>query len=373
MLMMRWDVPIFPVRLPEPVRQHAILGNAIEHAVRSHDGRVHGAREDQRSDGDDERMKGEPQPERAGQAHGQAADQILQIFAPHAVGNDHDGEKRYEGSEEQAVDENNQARFFQIRKLGSFDFAIHLRERFFAAHRQDGMSDADKHGDHGNHAHDLAAVKPAERPLVQLNIGRRRKRRKVCAANPNGVRAPHDQDDHHHRGDLHDFQGLIAGFMHALYIFPPEKKRDQYGEKRGRRILRKHDARVKVGEELVEEPGQVLPRGYAADRAGQNVVEHQRRNGEFRERSSQRFLDHAVDAPAHEHAAAFHVHRAHAVGEQHHAKNEPGRGLPDETLGFAPGVVGGGRQVVQNNGRRAPEGNERQHGRRGHNDARYGY
>ena len=70
----------FAVRLPEPVGQHAILGNAIEHAVRSHDGRVHGAREDQRSHRDDERMKAEPQRERAHQIHGQAANQILQIL-----------------------------------------------------------------------------------------------------------------------------------------------------------------------------------------------------------------------------------------------------------------------------------------------------
>ena len=133
------------------------------------------------------------------------------------------------------------------------------------------------------------------------------------------------------------------------------------------------DAHMKVGEQLVEKAGQILPRGNAADRPGQNVVEHQRRDGKFRQRPAQRFLDHAVHAAAHEHAAAFDVHRAHAVGEQHDAENEPGRRLPDEALGFATRVVGRGGQVVQDNRGRAPKGDERQHGRRGHDDAWYGY
>ncbi len=45
------------VRLPEPVRQDAIFGDAIEHAVRAHDRRVHGSRQDERPDDNDKTVE----------------------------------------------------------------------------------------------------------------------------------------------------------------------------------------------------------------------------------------------------------------------------------------------------------------------------
>ena len=45
--------------------------------------------------------------------------------------------------------------------------------------------------------------------------------------------------------------------------------------------------------------------------------------GQLGERAAQGFLDHAINAAAREHAAAFHVHRAHRKAEQHDAENEP--------------------------------------------------
>ncbi len=69
------------MRLPEPVRKHAVLGNAIQHAVRADDRRIHRARQNQRSHGHHEHVERQPQRERPGQTHGQSADQILQILA----------------------------------------------------------------------------------------------------------------------------------------------------------------------------------------------------------------------------------------------------------------------------------------------------
>ena len=42
------------MRLEEPVGQHAVLGDAVEHAVGADDGRVDGAGKDQEADDDDE-------------------------------------------------------------------------------------------------------------------------------------------------------------------------------------------------------------------------------------------------------------------------------------------------------------------------------
>ena len=125
-----------------------------------------------------------------------------------------------------------------------------------------------------------------------------------------------------------------------------------------------------VDQQFADQAGEILARGDAADRAGQNVVEHQRGNAEFGERAAQSALDRAIHAPAHEHAAAFHVHGANGIRKQHDGQDEPRRGLADEAFGFAARVIGGGGQVVQNDGGGAPERNERQERRGGNDDAR---
>ena len=50
---------------------------------------------------------------------------------------------------------------------------------------------------------------------------------------------------------------------------------------------------------------------------GQDVVEHQGRDGELGEEAAHRLLDDAVDAAADEQRAAFDVDRAHGVAEEH--------------------------------------------------------
>ena len=120
---------------------------------------------------------------------------------------------------------------------------------------------------------------------------------------------------------------------------------------------------VRVGEEFVDDADQILPSRNAADWAGQHVVEHQSRNREFGKRSAEGFLDHAVHAAAHEHAAAFDVNRAHGVREQHDAQDEPRCGFADELLSFTAGVIGRRRQVVEYDSRGTPERNEGKHRR----------
>ncbi len=213
---------------------------------------------------------------------------------------------------------------------------------------------------------------PSDR-LSRMMLEGQGKGRKMRPADPYRVGTPDNQQGHHDGGYLHNLQCLVAGFGNALDIFPPEIQSDADGETRGRRILGEDNANVKIGEQLVHQSGQVLPRGHAADRAGQNIIEHQGRYGKFRERPAERFLDHAIHAATHEHAAALDIHGANAVGKQHHAQDEPGRRLPDKALRLAARVIRGRRQVIQNNGGCAPEGDKRQHGGRRHDDPGDGY
>ena len=88
-------------------------------------------------------------------------------------------------------------------------------------------------------------------------------------------------------------------------------------------------------------PAMYWPGRHAADRPGQHVVEQQRRDRQLRQRAAHRLLDDAVDAAAHEHRRALDVERPDGVGEEHHAEDEPGRGLADGLLGDAADVEGG--------------------------------
>ena len=163
---------------------------------------------------------------------------------------------------------------------------------------------------------------------------------------------------------------FAAGFRNAFDIFPPEIERDGDGHRGSSGVHVQMKTKAGVMEKLVDNADEVLSGGNTADRAGKDVVKHQRGNGEFGECAAQRFLYDAIHAAAHEHAAAFHVNSSYRVGKQHDAQDEPGRRLADELLGLATCVIGGRSQVIEDNRRGAPERNESQHGRGGHEDFR---
>ena len=178
-------------------------------------------------------MENQPRPDRALQAHGQAADQVFEEALAHIVGNDHHREKRNERGEHQAVDENDQAGFAQVLELGAFDFAIHLGERFFSAHGQDGMAERDEDGDDAEHVWEAAVREPAERAGSQAQIAGMRPRRQRGVPHDHGVNTPGDQHDHHHGDQLHDVQRFFARFGNALGVFPPEVHRHDDGKSSG--------------------------------------------------------------------------------------------------------------------------------------------
>ena len=113
-------------------------------------------------------------------------------------------------------------------------------------------------------------------------------------------------------------------------------------------------------EHVAEQADEILPGGDGADRPGQDVIEHQRADGEFGEPAADGALDDFVNAAAGEHRAAFHVHGGDRIAEEHDAEDEPGRGLADGLLADAADVIGGAGQIAEDDGGGPPEADERQ-------------
>ena len=216
------------------------------------------------------------------------------------------------------------------------DFAVHLGHRLLAAHGQDRVAEPDQDADQADGVRQIGVAQPAQGIGGVNDGGARRQGRQVRAVHVQRVAAPRNHDHDHHRGDVHDAQGLLARLVNALDVLPPEINGDQRGKNRGGEVHGQHQRGVHVIQQLVQEADQIQTRRHAADRPGQNVVKHQRRDGDLRQRAAHRFLHHAVHAAAHEHAAALDVHRAHRVGQAHDGQDEPGPGFPIKCSAIAP-------------------------------------
>ena len=138
------------VRLLEPTGEHAVFRHAIQNAIRTHDGSVLRARQNQHAHQHHEAVKQQLQARRSGQVHGDAADEVGEIIRANLVGDDHHREERNQRGEQQAVDENHQPGLLQVLQLGMFDLAVDLGQRFFAAHGQHGVPEADEEDDPGD-------------------------------------------------------------------------------------------------------------------------------------------------------------------------------------------------------------------------------
>src|SRR5579864_3504757 len=116
------------MRAPEPIRQDAIFGDAIQNAIGANDRRIDGAGEDEHSHDNHEGVKSETQVERSRKVHGQTADQVLIKVRTGPIGDDHYGENGNERSEQEAVNYDEKRGLFQVGELGMLYFAVDLRE-----------------------------------------------------------------------------------------------------------------------------------------------------------------------------------------------------------------------------------------------------
>ena len=187
-------------------------------------------------------------------------------------------------------------------------------------------------------------------------------RRQMCAPYPERIAAPNEHNADHSAGHIHDAKRFFARLVNALNVFPPEIDGDDNGEYCRTAIHRKADASMKMFQQLIQHSDQVQACRHTADRTGQNVIEHQRRDGELGQRGTHRLLDHAIHAATDEHAATLDVKRRYRTGKQHNPKDEPGRRLADEVLGDCARVEGRRTHIVEHNCGYAPKRNECEHG-----------
>ena len=211
------------------------------------------------------------------------------------------------------------------------------------------------------------------------------------AADKNRVAAPDQHHDHHDGGDLHDAESLVAGLLNALDVLPPvigggydgKEDGEVVGIEMQRLVTGAYQRRRQPAmllcddQQLVDEPGNVLPGGNAGDRPRQDVIEHQGRDADLGEGAAKRLLYDAIDAAAREHGTAFDVNRANGEAEEHDRENEPWRGGADRLFRNAAGVEGRRGHVIENDRSGTPEGDECEHHGRCHNQTyavrRWGY
>ncbi len=356
------------MRLLKGVGQDAVFRDAVEHAVGADDRSILRAGENQDPDQHDEAVEDEPRPERTPEVHGDAADQVAEIFRADFVGNNHHREEGSQSGEEKRINADNHRCLLQVLQLGVGDFAVDLGQCFFAAHGEHRMSESDEHDEQGEVAEPgvLEGGQPAQRFVVQGDAVLQRIGWNLERSVKEGDGAPQDQNDHHDGGDHHDLDRFGRGLVHALSVLPPEINGDQDAEDRGKGVVVEIMKRVvEIDCGVLNEAGEVLSGDHGAERAGQDVIEEKRGDRELGEGSAHGPPHHAVNSAADEHAGGFDVERANAVREQHDREDEPGCALADDLLGVAANVVRGGAQVGEHDGRGTPERDEaQQHGGR---------
>src|ERR1700687_1511143 len=143
------------------------------------------------------------------------------------------------------------------------------------------MAQADKDSDDAGKTREVHAVEPTHRIGPELQVTGVRDGRERGVAHQDGVNAPANQDDDHDGRNLHDAHGFLAGFVDALDVVPPEVNGADNRKAGSAKIGRDVKSNVDVVGGFVEQAGDVLAGGHAADGAGQNVVEHQGRNTEL--------------------------------------------------------------------------------------------
>ena len=227
------------MRLAEPVGENAVFRNAVENAVGTDDRGIDRARKDQEADHHHEGRGKQPQQQRAVLIHGEAGDQVVLVNRdPHRVRNDHHEQQRREPGKDEAVNRDDDGGALQVLQLGMGQFAVDLGQRFLAAHGQHGMAEGDQDAENGEFrgqtVRQVGVLQKAQRFVAELQAVGSRQRHGLVALLHQGNGRPAQQDDHHHRGDLHYPQGLLAGFLNPLGVLPPEVRWSRPGQIRPR-------------------------------------------------------------------------------------------------------------------------------------------
>ncbi len=209
-----------PMRLAEPVGQHAVFGDAHQHAGRTDDRGIDRAGKNQEADDHDKNAEDNPQHLRPDHVHRQAGDQVVAVNRhAHRVGDQHHRQQRTDAGEEEAVDRDHDRGALQVLELGMLDLAVDLGQRFLAAHGQHRMAEGHQDAEQAQHRRQLGVPRKPSASLLKCRFDGTWQRRQIGPDVEGRIDPPAQQDHHHDRGDLHDFQGLVAGFLDALQMF----------------------------------------------------------------------------------------------------------------------------------------------------------
>ena len=246
------------MRLAEPVGEHAVFGDAHEHAGGADHRGVDGSGENEEADDDDEDAEGDAEKLGADHEHGNAGDEVVLVNVGALICRDeHGGEQRDSAGEDERVDGDDDGRALEVLELGMLDFAVYLGERFFSAHGQDGVAEGHQDAKDAEDGNELGSLEEAECIVREVQVGGCGRRGQVNAADANGVDAPEEQNDHHDGGDLHDAQGLVAGFLDALDVLPPVINGDDGSEDGGGVIDVELEGQAVGVDERLREPAMV--------------------------------------------------------------------------------------------------------------------
>src|SRR5260370_16966803 len=98
------------------------------------------------------------------------------------------------------------------------EFAVHLREGFFAAHGQHGMAKAYEDGEDPSEMREMHSIEPTHGVRFEFQVFRMRNRGERGMAEPARVNAPCYKNHDHYSRDLHDAHPLLSGFACALDV-----------------------------------------------------------------------------------------------------------------------------------------------------------
>src|SRR6185437_1026592 len=118
----------------------------------------------------------------------------------------------------------------QVAQFGAGDFTIHLGQRLLAAHGQYGMPKSNNDPEQPECLSNVSILKEAQGLRAELKVCWNRERRQVGPGLEHRIKRPYEQNHYHHCSDLHDSQGLVAGFLNPLDVLPPVIKGHNQGK-----------------------------------------------------------------------------------------------------------------------------------------------
>ena len=260
------------MRRAEPIGEHAVLADPIEHGVGADDGGVDCSRQQEESDQNDVALEDQAQGQRSGQVHGDAADEVVEVLRPDVVGHQGVGEERDKGGEDQRVDKDHHARAHEVLVFRVLQLAVDLRKRFLAGHGQNRVAKGNQQANQAQEHAGIGSEPIVRRQLLPARCGRVAGRRHwLCAQRSGrelghpadgilverevlrdgrgrqallfGVRedreaSPHQHDDDHRCGHVHDPEGVVRRLVDALDVASPEVGRDRDRDAGGQEVDR---------------------------------------------------------------------------------------------------------------------------------------